>query len=324
MNLDLNVINLLLIFLVYNGLRSRYNRIEFFNSVRQSDKIDINLIRDLISQGKTREEIAVLLNCSKSLIKTTLKNNNIRIASYKIKTYRKVLIENKQAIIEKYEQIKNLEKVGEIFGCSGDVISKFFDSIDYRYVKRNFDDLLPEIENIKQLYYIENRHLTEIAKIYNCSYVKISYFLKRNGYNIRTHTEIMANQYKDDKFYNKCMSSSGRNKLYTMPSGKVIKLRGYEPNFLDFVFKENILKEEDIIVSPERIRYICNGKSHFYYPDFFIPKWNLVVETKSSWILKKQGIDKNTAKEKYTIDNGFKFILIIDNNFSNFLELVNK
>lgn len=310
-------------FLIYNGLRNAHNRIEFFNSIRQSDKIDINLIRKYISEGKTRKEMAVLLNCSVSLIKTVLKNNNIRMVPYETKHYRHILVQNKQAVIEKYEEVENLEAVGKMFGCSGDSIAKFFNSIKYEYIiKRNYDDLLPELESIKKLYYEENKHLMEIAKIYRCSYVKISYFLKMHGCIIKSRSEIMRNHYKDDNFYKKCMSGSGRNKHYTLPSGKIINLRGYEPNFLDFVFKYNILKEGDIIISPERIKYVYNGKEHFYYPDFYIPKLNLIVETKSSWILRKQGIDKNIAKEKYTTHNGFEFIMIVDNDFSKFSKLI--
>jgi hypothetical protein len=72
---------------------------------------------------------------------------------------------------------------------------------------------------------------------------------------------------------------------------------------------------------PPRIQYNYDNKEHYYYPDFFIPKFNLIVETKSSWILKKQGHEKNLQKEKATISKGYNFLLIIDNNFEEIMNI---
>jgi very-short-patch-repair endonuclease len=71
------------------------------------------------------------------------------------------------------------------------------------------------------------------------------------------------------------------------------------------------------------VRYEYNGKSHKYYPDFYIPNYNLIVEIKSSWILKKQGRTKNQAKKEFTESQGFNFIMIIDNDFFCFQHFIN-
>jgi len=127
-----------------------------------------------------------------------------------------------------------------------------------------------------------------------------------------------------ESFKRKCLSGLGKNKEYILPSGTIIKLRGYEPNFLNFIFNNNLLKEDDVIFYPQRILYEYNNKEHYYYPDFFIPKYNLIVETKSSWIMKKQGIEKTLQKEKYTMNQGFQFLLIIDNNFEKIKDILSK
>lgn len=102
-----------------------------------------------------------------------------------------------------------------------------------------------------------------------------------------------------------------QSKPYTLPSGKIIHKMGYEPQFLNYVFQNNILKENEIIYHPKGIKYIgFDNKEHYYFPDFYIPKWNLIVEVKSTWTLEK---DKETyLKEEFTIKNNFKYIRIIN------------
>ena len=104
-----------------------------------------------------------------------------------------------------------------------------------------------------------------------------------------------------------------------LPSGKIVKKQGYEPQFLDYVFKNNILKEDNIIYFPNPINYIdINNIKRSYYPDFYVPKWNLIIEIKSSWTILQ---DKNMyLKESSTINCGFKYIRIINNNFEEFLK----
>jgi hypothetical protein len=60
------------------------------------------------------------------------------------------------------------------------------------------------------------------------------------------------------------------------------------------------------------IPYRCptDGRVHRYYPDFYIPKENLIIEVKSQYTLDVQW-DKNQAKFNAVKDNGFNFKLII-------------
>lgn len=102
-------------------------------------------------------------------------------------------------------------------------------------------------------------------------------------------------------------------KTYALPSGEIIKIQGYEDRFLDEYFAHGG-KEENIVWSrkevPKIYYYTSDGKKHRYYPDFFIPKDNLIIEVKSEYTYKR-GLEKNILKEdackkaKY----GFKFII---------------
>jgi hypothetical protein len=118
----------------------------------------------------------------------------------------------------------------------------------------------------------------------------------------------------------KVLGSLFRCKPYILPSGKVINLLGYEPYLLDFIFANKLFLEDEIDYKPNKIKYTDNGKIRYYFPDFYIPKLNLIIEVKSKWTEKQ---DKNLLlKEQACIDNNFKYIRVINNNFEDFLKYV--
>lgn len=87
----------------------------------------------------------------------------------------------------------------------------------------------------------------------------------------------------------------------------------YELNFLD-IYYDSYPK----IVNPDPIEYIFEGKSCYYFPDFYIKSLNLIIEIKSTWTIKQQGSERVEIKEKATIAKGFKYILIINKNYDKF------
>ncbi len=65
------------------------------------------------------------------------------------------------------------------------------------------------------------------------------------------------------------------------------------------------------------IKYIFQNKNKVYFPDFFMPSLNLIVEIKNSYLFKRDKaiIDE---KKKATISSGFNYIIIINKKYSNF------
>jgi hypothetical protein len=99
-----------------------------------------------------------------------------------------------------------------------------------------------------------------------------------------------------------------------------IKYQGtFELDFLEKVYD----LYPDVKRGPA-IKYISEGKNKIYYPDFFIPSLNLIIEIKSNWIAEQQGIKQIEAKRKATIANGFDYIMIIDKKYNKFLNKINK
>ena len=87
----------------------------------------------------------------------------------------------------------------------------------------------------------------------------------------------------------------------------------YEKDFIDFCICNKI-----IISKPPSFLYEMNGNKKRYYPDFFIEKYNLIIEVKSSYYYELHK-EKNELKKQSIIDNGFLYLLILDKNYENLL-----
>ena len=111
-----------------------------------------------------------------------------------------------------------------------------------------------------------------------------------------------SNEYQH-KFF-KSISSKKYNDIYYQGS--------YELDFIKLCELNNIILEKG-----PRIDYLLNGKSHYYFPDFYIRSNNIIVEIKSTYWWNKHK-EKNIAKQKFTIDNGHNYELIMDKNYEKF------
>ena len=84
--------------------------------------------------------------------------------------------------------------------------------------------------------------------------------------------------------------ASYSRKDYTLPSGKIIHVQGYEPYALDELVK--ILNEDEIITGflsvPEIWYDDDEGMKHRHFVDIFIPSQNKCIEVKSTWTAEKK------------------------------------
>lgn len=125
----------------------------------------------------------------------------------------------------------------------------------------------------------------------------------------------MINRWKDPEFAHTQFKYQTKYKEFILPSGKVIKLQGYEPYVLSDLLK--IYKDEDIVTGVKninqyigRIFYTQDKIKRSYYPDFYIKSTNTIVEVKSTYTFKKHE-EKNLLKKQACIDAGFNFEFII-------------
>ena len=88
----------------------------------------------------------------------------------------------------------------------------------------------------------------------------------------------------------KCSKSAFTKKDYTLPSGKILQIQGYEHFALDECV--TIYQEDDIINGMPNVPEIWyndeDGKKHRHYVDLFIPSKLLCIEVKSTWTAEKK------------------------------------
>ena len=102
---------------------------------------------------------------------------------------------------------------------------------------------------------------------------------------------------------------------FEFPSGKVVRVQGYEPIVLAKLVIE--YGEDDIVVGVQNIidyvgffHYIYENETHRYYPDIYIKSENRVVEVKSVYTFNKEK-EKNLLKKDSVLNKGINFNFII-------------
>jgi hypothetical protein len=125
----------------------------------------------------------------------------------------------------------------------------------------------------------------------------------------------VENPSQDAVIHNKKLNSQYRKKQFIFPSGRQANVMGYEPLALTELLK--VYHENDIIVETTlipKIKYAgIDGKNHYYFPDIYIPKENLLIEVKSEYTYSSRvaWLHTNLAKRQGSIDAGYNFKFMI-------------
>jgi len=122
----------------------------------------------------------------------------------------------------------------------------------------------------------------------------------------------VRNVIQSDEIFKRALKSGFKIKYYKNTN---IYYRGsYELDFLD----KYLSLFPDIINAPS-IKYKLNKNNKIYFPDFYIPSLNLIIEIKSMFWLKHHE-NLIEAKEKATIANGFNYLMILDKKYPDRLD----
>ena len=109
-------------------------------------------------------------------------------------------------------------------------------------------------------------------------------------------------------------SKTSRYKTYIMPSGKEVRIMGYEPQYLDKLLLE--YSEDEIAVGAKNvpvIQYVdSTGSKRKYFPDIFVSSTNTLFEVKSEYTFIVDE-EVNLLKHHYAKQAGFKHVIVILN-----------
>lgn len=111
------------------------------------------------------------------------------------------------------------------------------------------------------------------------------------------------------EFFEKQQRNSKKLEYY---NDKLYFQGSYEKDFLEHMYKLGMI---DFIERGPYIKYNYLGENKRHYPDFFIPKFNLIIEIKSSYYYNKF-LEMNKAKMSECIKIGYNYIFIINKNYS--------
>ncbi len=162
----------------------------------------------------------------------------------------------------------------------------------------NSDNYLKLIKTIKEKYNVNNPS-------------------KINGVNIEKRKKTNLEKYgcehaiQNEDIFLKCFKNRKKiNNLYYDSKNEL--------KFIELCISNNIYIER-----MKGVKYNFDSSDKIYYPDFFLPNYNLIVEIKSKWTYNID-LDKNLAKREQCLKNGYDFIFIIDNNFDEIKNILKK
>lgn len=167
-------------------------------------------------------------------------------------------------------------------------------------------------DNIMKYYSINNMIKSPFRLDSTKNKIKKTFNLKYGGHPMQS-----------DESFERNLKSRVKFKNYILPSGKNIKLQGYELFAIEYLL--NKYNEDNIIYDVSGINkeigfiyYEHNGKSRKYYPDFYIRSENKIYEVKSIWTY-KANIEKNILKRRTCEDKGIKFEFLIFDHKGNII-----
>lgn len=232
------------------------------------------------------------------------------------------------------EMIQNKRKFTNIKKYGVDIASKLLEVIEKNkqsHIKKWGDYAMrnKEVVNKRDKTFIDrwggigmaSQELYSKMKNTNIQKYGVEYFSQSEGwYKKCVETAIVkyGEEWVSKVDYINAKQQSGGYSYYDFefPSGKIVRVQGYEPKILAKLVIE--YDEKDIVVGVENIidaigffHYYYENKMHRYYPDIYIKSENQVVEVKSTYTFNKEK-EKNLLKRQSILDKGinFKFIII--------------
>ena len=276
-------------------------------------------IRSLYLSGKTKGHICQLYKCSINTLKAFLKKNKIKKRNPQSRLPLFMRLKKDKKIISKlYKETQSLTPLLKKYNCDFSSMSTFMDGAGIKRKNNIFNPILiKDKQRVYDLHHNEMYTMDQIAKLYNCTAPTVADFFDKNNIPRRSQAETSRLTAQNPETIKKQRRSMATHKEYKLPSGKIIKIQGYEPQFLDYCFSNNIFKENDFdFETIMKFQYTTSdGKLHYYYPDFYIPKQNIIVEVKSWYILEKNPPEIQKLKARAVKRAGYRYIFILDNNF---------
>jgi hypothetical protein len=191
--------------------------------------------------------------------------------------------------------------------CSKEVMKKRDDTCQRVY----------GVDNVRQSVQVEQKIQKTCLRKYGTRFVFQSEIVKGKIVASWRERYGVDNPSQDAEIYEKSLRTRLQAKPYTTPSGEVRYLQGYEFRVLLELLKSGFA-EKEVLSGKGNVPKIwytnpITGRQSCYYPDFYLPRLNWLIEVKSNWTL--FGCDDwwlvNKAKRQACLDAGYQFNFVI-------------
>ena len=178
------------------------------------------------------------------------------------------------------------------------------------------------VENPSQCIEIKNKKIETSRKNFNCDYPTQSQLIKDKTNKTNNNLYNADWPMQNAEIFERSQKKRFKMKDYTMPSGDIRTVQGYENYALDILLKT--YKENDIVTSATKIPkiiYEFEDDNHRSYPDIFILSENRFIEVKCDYTF---NVDKevNILKQKASINNGYRHDIWIIDDKGKLIEVV--
>lgn len=141
----------------------------------------------------------------------------------------------------------------------------------------------------------------------------------------------LTNEFKKKSFLSKEIKYGNpitgfKVKEYILPSGRIVKVQGYENFALDILLSK--YKEEDLAISYYEIKeeigilnYLMDDIDKIYIPDIYIKSESKIIEVKSEYTYNIE-LDKNRLKREACIEIGLNFEFWIISKKGEIIEII--
>jgi len=225
--------------------------------------------------------------------------------SKKHKTMIKFTSEQQNEIIRLYVHEKQIPRqIAKLFGCS--------DTCIRRVLKAN-NISLRSISESQKVRFNNPKERKRYSKIMKNNTIRLG----------KTHSEIAKKKMSEaqtKRYQNETERAKARDAW--SPKNKNVNGRGKQGIYKDFIYQSNyelnymkFLEQNNILfqkadTKEHRILYFFKNQKHYYYPDFYLPETDVIVEIKASFAVKNP-VNKAKFKAAKKI-LGDKFIVITE------------
>lgn len=212
----------------------------------------------------------------------------------------------------------NIKKYGKEHHLQNkDILKKQIDTLKIKYNITNISQL-DEIREKRRLRLKDKKYQIKmkegVIKSFNIDNVsKLDNIKEKKEITLISNYGVRNPSQSPDIFFK---SQKNGKKIKKHENLNIYYRGSYEKDFLDICYNYGITVEKG-----KTIKYVLNNKEKFYHSDFYIREKNLIIEIKSIYYYNKYK-KMNMKKKEYCLKNGYKYMIIIDKNYDEFLYLM--